>query len=250
MPRYNRFAQNFPSPFRRKVKKIRGFARHVPVVRNTRYKPVYDFSTMLLIRSNTLRARRWISTYGVWVTARPPLTYHASYRACLSIVTVYRITSSYRKFCPSAARRLIFLEPNMVRDLDRIPRVDNSCLFLYAFPWFLRRWRTCSLDEAYRISKIITAEQNPIAVPNKIYRACMRGWSLQAVQPWWTRGFERPVVRHSCLRCFRWKLRDNAILGWKLSSSPYKGHCNVLNRGKPFAYIRWIWNLVRRIFSI
>lgn len=128
--------------------------------------------------------------------------------------------------------------------------VDNSCLFLYAFPWFLRRWRTCSLDEAYRISKIITAEQNPIAVPNKIYRACMRGWSLQAVQAWWTRGFERPVVRHSCLRCFRWKLRDNAILGWKLSSSPCRGHCNVLNRGKPFAYIRWIWNLVRRIFSI
>lgn len=133
MPRYNRFAQNFPSPFRRKVKKIRGFARYVPVVRNTRYKPVYDFSTMLLIRSNTLRARRWISTYGVWVTARPPLTYHASYRACLSIVTVYRITSSYRKFCPSAARRLISLEPNMVRDLDRIPRVLNWSITLACF---------------------------------------------------------------------------------------------------------------------
>lgn len=68
----------------------------------------------------------------------------------------------------------------MVRDLDRIPRVLNWSTTLACFSTRFRDFygddgRTCSLDEAYRISKIITAEQNPIAVPNKIYRACMRG---------------------------------------------------------------------------
>lgn len=65
--------------------------------------------------------------------------------------------------------------------------VDNSYLFLYATRF--RDFYGGRVPSTRRIvSKIITAEQNPIAVPNKIYRACVRVADLSMLYArWWKR---------------------------------------------------------------